>query len=267
MGREFHLVRCDVCGSAYSQPLPDDESLAKLYGEHFDYRWYRDHYDAKLRDARMRLREYQPWLGGRVLDFGGGFGYFARAALEAGLVSSTYDPYAARSDPGGDWDCLVALHVLEHANDPDRAIAQMKSRLRTGGKLLIAVPNFDGAGYRKLGLDWVWAQPPLVHIFHFTAVGLERLLVQHGFGDIEVSYHDRWDANRVADIDRASEFRRVDSAWGLPLLNRAEPYRRWIARRNARLRFSALDSASALQVERSADLAELEVRATLLSSV
>ena len=239
-GREYRLVWCDACGSAYSDPVPDDEILKRLYRQHFDYRWYRDHYEAKLLDAHIRVKEYGERLGRRVLDFGGGLGYFSHAAREAGLNSVTYDPYAADADPGGDWDCVVALHVLEHTNDLDRAISQMKCRLRPGGSLLLAVPNFCGEGYRRMGMDWVWAQPPLVHVFHFTATGLAKLVERHGFAQVVCSYHERWDANTTADIEHAKEFRRADSAWGYQPFSRLHSYRRWVVRRNTKRRFAAL---------------------------
>jgi SAM-dependent methyltransferase len=190
-------------------------------------------------------------------------GYFAKAAREAGHISVTYDPYAGGSDPESNWDAVVALHVLEHANNPDEEICRIKSALCTGGHLILAVPNFEAEGYRLRGMNWVWAQPPIIHIFHFTAAGVTQLLQRHGFSEISVSYHDRWDANRVADIESAAEFARADRMWSLPLLNRLGLYRRWIARRNADRRFSALRLSQDRRERSPADRAELEVFATL----
>lgn len=261
--KTYHLVRCSACGSAYTDPLPDDATLADFYRRHFDYRWYADHIEAKLRDARIRVAEYLPLLGGtRILDYGGGLGYFSRALREAGRESLTYDPYASGDDPGSGWDAVVALHALEHANDPAAAIARMKSRLRPGGTLLLAVPNFESIGYRQLGMAWVWAQPPIVHVYHFTALGLTQLLTRHGFADVQCRYRERWDANRVADVERHGQSVYCDQAWGLQPLNRFDAYRRTVARWNARRRFAAL----ALAERRGGpaeEKAELEIIATL----
>lgn len=153
------MVRC-------SWPRPPDAALRTIYGTSFDYQWYRDHFDAKLQDCRGRVKEYQSLLGQRVLDFGGGVGYLSQA-LKVGL-SATYDPYLSEVVPARTaWDSVVALHVLEHSNDLDRTVSAMREWLEPCGRLIVAVPNFSGLGYREQGMHWVWAQPPLVHLLHF----------------------------------------------------------------------------------------------------
>ncbi len=265
-GAEYRLERCGSCGCAFTFPPPGDAALEKLYRTSFDYRWYEDHYQAKLCDCRTRVQEYRAQLGERVLDFGGGVGYFSKAASEVGLRSVTYDPFAdaAAAPPARHaWDCVVALHVLEHSNDLDRTLSGIKDFLVAGGRIILAVPNFDGLGYRSQGMRWVWAQPPLVHIFHFTAAGLRALLTRHGFGEPQVSYHERWDANNVADVDEAERFRALDAEWGRRYLNRSALYRRWIARRNSRRRFDALERALARPAADAKERSELQVVATL----
>lgn len=243
-GINYHLAICNCCKSAYTAPLPTDEVLANLYKTSFDYRWYKDHYEAKLKDCNIRLQEYSYLLGRKVLDFGGGLGYFSQAARVAGYQSSTYDPFISNeSVKKGGWDTVVALHVLEHANDLDGICRQIKELLTPTGRLILAVPNFSSRGYHELGMRWVWAQPPLIHVFHFTAAGLSSLLTRHGFKDIEVTFHERWDANLYCDVEHASYFRKWDSAWGLRPLKAFPFYRRMIAKLNSRRRFHGLEQS------------------------
>lgn len=263
-GQTYRLRECVACGSAFTAPLPDDSVLKTIYGSIFDYRWYQDHYDAKLADCRTRVKEYDAMLGRRVLDFGGGMGYFAQAVTETGRTSVSFDPYVASTPPArGSWESVVALHVLEHSNDLDRTMAEIKEFLVPGGRLILAVPNFASLGYRKRGMDWVWAQPPLVHIFHFTARSLAALLTRHGFTDIETIFHERWDANLYCDLAHAEEFRRHDALWSLRPLKPFVPWRRWVARRNARLRFAGLEIAMRDHDPQSDIYAELQVNAIL----
>ena len=237
----YRLKKCQTCGSVFTWPRPPDAVLRAIYGTSFDYQWYRDHFDAKLQDCRGRVKEYLPLLGQRVLDFGGGVGYLSQALREVGLESATYDPYLSEVVPARTaWDSVVALHVLEHSNDLDRTMSAMREWLAPGGRLIVAVPNFSGLGYREQGMHWVWAQPPLVHLLHFTATGLCALLKRHGFVDIDVSYHERWDANLYCDLSHAEEFRRRDTLWGLRPFKSIPVYRRWVARRNAKRRFEGL---------------------------
>lgn len=263
-GVEYRLVMCPECGSAYTDPMPGGETLKKVYATWFDYRWYQDFYNAKLRDCRIRLKEYQELMGRRVLDFGGGVGYFSSAAREEGYVSQTYDPYASGDVLGDEkWDTVVALHVLEHSNDPDDTVEQIKKILTPKGTLILAVPNFSSLGYRKLGMGWVWAQPPLLHIFHFTAEGLKALLGRNGFEDIKISYHERWDANLYTDLEKVKTFRRLDSLWLRQPFNRIGLYRKLVARLNSALRFNGLKKALKGYDSENNGYAELHVSARL----
>jgi len=256
----YALLQCNSCNSVFSNPLPSDGVLSALYQSNFDYRWYQDHYDAKLNDCRVRVKEYAPLLGKRVLDFGGGVGYFSQAVREAGLDSVTYDPYVRTPPPPKNaWDCVVALHVLEHSNDLERTLSEIKEFLLPGGKVVFAVPNFESSGYRDQGMRWVWAQPPLIHIFHFTAAGMTALLTRHGFESIQISYHERWDANHHADVLHAEHFRRWDAAWGLRWFRSIPGYRKLIAKINSRRRYRALERSSGIPMR---DRAELQVSAT-----
>jgi SAM-dependent methyltransferase len=266
-GRNWEIAKCAVCHSASTSPLPDDDLLREVYRTCFSYDWYRDHYPAKSRDARQRLDEYRHLLGERVLDFGGGVGYFSEAARAAGYLSTTYDPFTTGAMvQRAAWDTVVALHVLEHANDLDRVCLQMKDFLAPGGRLLLAVPNFSGRGYRELGMGWVWAQPPLIHIHHFTSAGLHALLQRHGFVDIQVSHHERWDANNYCDVEHARLYAFLGRLWSMPLLRRLPAYRRAIAAGNSALRFRGLRRSLLHTPANPSECSELQVTAILPQS-
>lgn len=261
-GIEYRMALCNSCGSAFTTPLPDDALLKKIYGSSFDYRWYKDHYNAKISDCRVRLTEYRSIMGKRVLDFGGGMGYFSELARKDGFESVTYDPYIDSNIPEGIWDTLVSLHMLEHSNNLDKTIELMKSLLGPGGNIILAVPNFACKGYSEQGMYWVWAQPPFFHIFHFTAVGLKSLLERHGFKDIKISYHERWDANLYTDLKNVNIFRKLDAAWGKKPFNSFVTYRKMIAKGNSYLRFKGLEKALQGYTPENEIFAELQVTAT-----
>jgi len=254
----YTLLQCDACKSVFSNPPPGDGRLSTLYQTSFDYRFDQDYYAAKLNDCRARVKEYAPLLGRRVLDFGGGLGHFSRAAREIGLDSVTYDPYAKAAPPQKKtWDCVVALHVLEHSHDLERTLSVIKEFLVPGGKVLFAIPNFESSGYRGQGMRGIWAQPPF---FHFTVAGLTALLVRHGFDNIHVSYRERWDANHHADVLHAEHFRRWDAAWGLRGLRSIPAYRKLIAAMNSRRRYRALEKSMETPIK---DRGELQISATI----
>jgi 2-polyprenyl-6-hydroxyphenyl methylase/3-demethylubiquinone-9 3-methyltransferase len=260
-GVGYRLVRCPSCCTAFTDPIPDDAALQAFYGSSYDFRWFRDHYEAKIIDCRLRVKEYQPFLGRRILDLGGGFGYFSRAARAKGFECISYDPYFDREEPEpATWDTVVALHVIEHANSPDRFMDTVKRYLSQGGTLILAVPNFAGRGYRELGMGWVWAQPPFAHIFHLRIEGLRSLLTRHGFSIISESYHERWDANCYADVEHVEKFRKKDLDWFRMPYARWRAYRKYIAIRNAYLRYRGMHKAGCCA---ESDAAELQVIASL----
>lgn len=265
-GTTYRLAECPLCCCVCTAPLPTDTVLNQLYANGFDYRWYRDHLWAKKRDARIRYKEYESQLGASVLDFGGGLGYFSAICRRNGRTSVTYDPFAQ----GGDYaetsrkfDTVVALHMLEHSNDVCTSILQMRSLLKTGGTLILAVPNYKGNGYRHRGMRWVWAQPPLIHVYHFTADGLIRILSRYGFSEFSVSYHERWDANLYCDLDNAPRFERLDGMWARQPYSRFSVYRKAVAALNSLRRFFWLQRFAADRNVSDDSLSELQITAKL----
>jgi glycosyltransferase involved in cell wall biosynthesis len=262
-GADYCLVQCSKCESVHTFPLPDDATLRRFYESVFDYGWYQDHYGAKLLDSQQRIEEYRQIMGKRVLDFGGGLGYFSQVARKEGFDCTNFDPYTTGGEiPVNDLDTVISLHALEHSNDLDRTIDLIKKNLLPGGNLILAVPNFECEGYSRLGMDWVWAQPPFLHLFHFTAVGLSHLLGRHGFANLRISYRERWDANLHTDLQEVTKFRGLDAEWRSRDVNPSPVKRAMVAWKNSILRFEGLQKALEGFDPSNSKYAELEVVAT-----
>jgi len=95
--------------------------------------------------------------GGRILDFGAGGGQFALPLAELGFEVTALEPddllrnrlhgrIPAVAGPDeladGSFHCIYSLNVLEHIPDDVAALTQLRSKLTTGGTLLIYVPAF-----------------------------------------------------------------------------------------------------------------------------
>lgn len=266
LDQHYTLLQCNHCSTVMSNPLPDEATLQRFYKECYDFRWFGDHMWAKMRDARLRVREYSNYLGKRVLDFGGGFGYFSKAAREAGYESVTFDPYLnERKIEDGKWDSVVSLHVLEHSPDPLATLGLMRRSLKEGGNLIVAVPNFLSRGYQELGMNWIWAQPPLAHIYHFTPSGMTALLAQAGFNVEIISSCERWDANLYTDLQCRDKYSRLDAEWFVSPYANNRFFRKYVAIRNSILRFQGLKQASNNEMNSKHNLSELQLVATRIS--
>ena len=237
VGEQFYgLALCRECGWRGTTPMPTQQVLEQLYTVNFDYAWYRAHRAGIYADAKRRLHEAAPFLGGSVLDYGGGNGYLAQAAQRLGLDAAVYDPYCGTPDSeilGRRWDTIFCLHALEHAPVPSEVLDRIAALLTPGGRLILAVPNAAGVGYGSLGIDWHWFQGPLLHVSHFTPAAVCRLLHRRGFQLESVSFHDRWNANTLADLERRDETLRLEQEWGID----RDPALAW---RNIRRRFRLL---------------------------
>jgi len=76
------------------------------------------------------------------------------------------------------FDIITLWHVLEHVQNLDELIEQLKKKLNSDGILLIAVPNFksfDAKHYKKY-----WAAYDLPrHIWHFSPQSIRKLFKKH----------------------------------------------------------------------------------------
>jgi 2-polyprenyl-3-methyl-5-hydroxy-6-metoxy-1,4-benzoquinol methylase len=116
--------------------------------------------------ALERLAETVP--DSHVLEIGSGPGWDADALEEAGLTVRRTDVTEAfielqrargkqvdrldviYDDLGGPYDCVVALHVLQHVEPKDlpAVLSKVAAALHPGGRFLVSIPMGHGAGWQ-----------------------------------------------------------------------------------------------------------------------
>ncbi|MCS7253521.1 MAG: class I SAM-dependent methyltransferase [Armatimonadota bacterium] len=227
------VVECGCCGIAYALTVPTLQGIRDYYTEQFaDER----HWESELSSARpwlhrrllARIAKYKP--GGTLLDIGCSFGFFINMARQIGYdvigveISEPAANYARRqfglkvfsgtleeaSLEGESVDVVTLIDVLEHVPEPLITLNEVKRVLRSGGLLVIRVPNFKFHWLKTLllrvlkrgnfiGLD------SRNHVNHFTVNALMDGLNRLGFKVIEVrpgapNIYRRWlfDSLRIA---------------------------------------------------------------------
>lgn len=115
--------------------------------------------DTNLRIFR-ELRLHPPL---RLLDVGAGAGALVEHAAADGLAARGIEPYwpitSERIQRGfaeelpfadGSFDAVTSISVLEHVDDPKRAITEMARILRPGGRAFVAVPELSGYPFLRM---------------------------------------------------------------------------------------------------------------------
>jgi SAM-dependent methyltransferase len=131
-------------------------------------------------DTVLLVDEVQPVQGRRVLDIGGGSGYFAAAFRRAGAESTFVEPFWESMGPAGRqlgygvigdgmqlpfatgaFEISHSSNVLEHVPDPQAFLGEMVRVVRPGGLVFMAFTNWlspNGghatAPWHYLGGEW-----------------------------------------------------------------------------------------------------------------
>lgn len=87
---------------------------------------------------------------------------------------------------GQRYDCIVCADVLEHLKAPQKVLAQCKSLLNTGGRLITSVPNAAYCGLIAELIQGEFRYRPeglldSTHLRFFTRASLQRFFVDHGW--------------------------------------------------------------------------------------
>jgi len=232
-GWNFHLEQCTHCECLFQKWKGDEAFLEELYTY-----WLEGHIaddpDAyvpwqkilaephKARDGNevMMAASYlgKPVRGLKTLDYGMGFGTWARVALALGTDSHGFDlspscvAYARGKgvriasqedlDRGGNgFDYINTEMVFEHIDNPGDEAKRLASNLRPGGLFKVSVPSGVGMvdrvrrgtwGAAKYSKDSLNAVQPLEHLNAYTRKTMEELGRLAGLKRIRMPYRHRF---------------------------------------------------------------------------
>lgn len=232
---------CYVNGVRYAKDIVADVARFRLSKMGFgsDEALVDDAYELKRSPDSSHGRLLQ-WLGdkspGRVLDVGCSDGSFGEQARRRGHrvigvdvvkhdgVGERLDGFVEAdlnaglpAETGDDFDFVVAGDVLEHTIDPGRLLCDMADRLRSGGAILVSVPNFAHWYPRtRVALGrFDYDQRGLLdrgHVRFFTRRSFERLI---GECDLSIGRRDVVGSPiEVLDRGRRTPMGRVAGAAG-----------------------------------------------------
>lgn len=208
-GREFPYVECGGCGSLYCDPMPDDATVARMYGTGYvDAFAAAEENDGGKQPERV-LDALAKLPAGTFVDWGCGQGGLVAAARDAGwnAIGVELDEEVARDvrarrgldvrtgrDAPGDGaaDVLHLGDVIEHLTDLDRQLPDVLRLLRPGGLLLAQGPLEANASLftwtlklaRRLRPFRRVEMPPY-HVILATAGGQRTLFRRLGLAELD----------------------------------------------------------------------------------
>ncbi len=218
-----NIVRCKNCGFVYASPRLKEECVKELYSKsyfesHASEKMGYDNYvsDRELveKTFRKRLKTLEGrWLKkkGRVLDVGCATGFFLNTARRmgwetAGVEISDYCCEYAEREFGlklfngqfrdlapstGLFDLVTMWDYLEHSFTPDRDLETAFARLKPGGILALATPDFGSLPAKIFGSGWVGFKEH-EHLYYFSSRNLCVLLKEKGFRILSLSYAGKY---------------------------------------------------------------------------
>ena len=241
----FEVYVCPECATGRTMPGVSTEDLARFYPDTYDAHrlpgnpalralatlLFRLRYRRALKSPPLgALRAVRP---GRLLDVGSGRGDLGVVLGEQGWDVTGLEPSedaceearergvpsvrgtlttTAEELPDG-YDAVVFQHSLEHVAEPAADLADARGLLRSGGLLLVSLPNFRSWQGRRFGARWYHLDLPR-HRTHFSPRGLELLLRRQGFDPIEVGTSSSMDGLAGSLEYRLLGRRRVDRGLG-----------------------------------------------------
>lgn len=85
-------------------------------------------------------------------------------------------------------DVISFWHVLEHVENPQDYLSSAHRNLRNNGEIIVGIPNIDSFEFKTFKSYWFHLVPKF-HIWFFTPISFEKILLQAGF---RVKYIDYW---------------------------------------------------------------------------
>jgi ubiquinone/menaquinone biosynthesis C-methylase UbiE len=267
---EYNLQRCEACGYVFDNPRPALAAIVNFYSTPKKYDSWLVGEDSREELWKRRLKKLLRHAErGSLLDVGTGTGQFLNVArshfnrVSGTEVSQTALKIAKEKYglelfqgqiedsnlPKNSFDTITMFHVLEHVSDPKKTIARCKELLKTGGVLLVCVPNDVLAwtskvkilgkklGLRsfhkfspKLGVPRVFTSKE-IHLSHFSPTVLRRFLERSDLEVIEESLDPYYATTGVKQILHSGYYGFHRTFFALTRVNRYDTI--WMVARKA----------------------------------
>lgn len=203
-----HFWGCPQCGLQKQDPLPTPEELSAYYEQSYNSGMYEEFASASsLKDmtAQQRLKEVGSVipLEGRWLDVGASTGNFSYAASQQGIDAEGVELSETACQSGRErgitmhagmlnslpevenYDCITAFDLIEHVLDPPQLIHDAYKRLKSGGYLVLTLPDLGSLQRMLMRSRWYFYIPE-EHLHYFKRSTMRRFLERQDFEIVKI---------------------------------------------------------------------------------
>ena len=221
---DFDILQCDQCGLLFTTPRPAPEVIGNYYKSETYYSHQKNQHGfiprvyEMVKSINLRNKVNMAIGGlphGRLLDIGCGVGDFllqvkkknweilgiepsddAKAIAKDRLGIMPLLPSESCSLPDQTFDVITMWHVLEHVDDLKTQTKELMRLLKPGGRLIIALPNFQSFDCQYYKEKWAaWDVPR--HLNHFSPGCIRGIIQSLGFKYIDTQKL-RWDSYYIS---------------------------------------------------------------------
>lgn len=251
---KFEIMECPQCGLLFTVPRPSPQQIGKYYksDEYYSHQQNKNGFIPRIYEnvKTFNLKnKVSMAIGGlphgKLLDIGCGVGDFLvqvkKQGWEIAGIEPSDDAKLIAKDRLGftpltpsesvnlqkhSFDVITLWHVLEHIDDLEFQTSEIYRLLKPGGRLIIALPNYQSFDCQYYKDKWAaWDVPR--HLNHFAPNTLRAIITSLDFQVIDTQKLI-WDAYYISYMsERFKEH-------SLPLLRGAcvGLWSNWKARKN-----------------------------------
>jgi len=204
-GETFSIYQCSTCNFLITSPRPDANSIGKYYqSENYIShtnssksvidKIYKSVRSITLQWKLNLIQKHQK--SGTILDYGCGTGEFLNTCKTASWKCFGVEPSAEARQKAehltnlklsqslseiasNKFDVITLWHVLEHIEDLNEKLSELKNHLAQDGTIFIAVPNYESLDGKLYQSHWAGYDVPR-HLWHFSQTTMGKLLSNHG---------------------------------------------------------------------------------------
>ena len=221
---DFIIMECPHCGLRFTSPRPSPDVIGKYYQSEEYYSHQQNNkglvpriYEF-IKSFNVKHKASLAIWGlsvGKMLDIGCGVGDFlvqvkkqgwevhgiepsddARNIAQTRLGFRPKDPSEYSHFDDHSFDVITMWHVLEHIDDLHFQTSEIVRLLKPGGRLVIALPNFQSFDCQYYKDKWAaWDVPR--HLNHFAPETLKSIFTSLGFQFIDTQKLI-WDAYYIS---------------------------------------------------------------------